>query len=673
LQKGLNTAESSALVLHPESFTPDDGVFGKKIQLASQTIYIKEFEGQISLSGNGVGITYKTQSLTYDWYIPDERPSWMQKANMSVVRSKPKLVIYDKNGEISTNAIKQWRGKGEQIWHDWKEQMPKGLIELRMELNGVKEEDRFFNIGHLQIEVKDSSLLNAEVYITNNDFRFQLNESELVSVSLITNNHFLLTCLDSNKQPKAIKASLRRNGQDKGVLFELTPPFSGIEIIDNTGCLVKHRPMLQGDLYGYRILSDGNPLLVKFYNTNRRDITLIDHVIDGPKPLIYFGDKIDQLFSLCDPLDGDVKVQIDICRDGQNQSTLLKSYSIERYAQSLECTFDDQGSPLVKLVNLIPSNENIKQVYAVPLECESQSIFLKELERMDEGFRFVDEPLAFKYIVFGDGVKGGSIKPAFFQIAYPQNIEMPDDRKTRLEIYGKSLLDGDPESDSWKQVLSYYQICIANDLPFATFEIIRACTLSSCLAARLFLFLVCYSSSEYFATAECPKLEEDLGFCFHWVAASDWNEAITWLECDTRVFSLVSQEIANVYSTQHPVEHFQQIRQFVLQDSKPTIDANIALNQKFNSVRATLGEKVLRGIPNQYPKLPEIYNQILAPIKAGSNVTLLLKCPMAVALSIAGKDLCLWDDDHIRRNVRYSQQLHPDWYGFAVCYFLSKI
>jgi len=46
-----------------------------------------------------------------------------------------------------------------------------------------------------------------------------------------------------------------------------------------------------------------------------------------------------------------------------------------------------------------------------------------------------------------------------------------------------------------------------------------------------------------------------------------------------------------------------------------------------------------------------------------------------VALSIAGKDEALWHEDNEfrRRNIRYAQQLNPEWYAEALNYCLTKI
>ena len=590
---------------------------------------------------------------------------------MPVVRSKPNLMIFDKQGELVYNAIKRWRSKGEQCWKAWNEPMPKGLIEICMELNGVQEEDCFFSIGTLQLEVRNSTLQHAELQITNNDFQLQLNESNLVSVTPVSDKAVRLTCTDASKQPKAIEASLRRAGQSRGIRFEMTPPFSGVELIDNNGCLVpESRKLLLGSLYGYRLLCNGKPLLIRLYNTKRKDIALAERITDGPMPFMHFADKIEQLFSLCDPLDGRAEVQVEVWRDDNRSASPMKSYCIQRYAQRLECSVDEEGQALVKSVD-----KEGQQLYAVPLECESSSISLIGLSSTEDGFRFMENPTVVKYIVFGESGKEGLIKPAFLHLAKQDCDVTPDDRMARIKQYCSLLLEGTPERDCWKQLLSYYQICIDNRLPFATFELLRACSFSSLLAARMFVFLVSYSTSEQFVTTECLQLEADLGFCFHWIAKQHWQEAMEWAGCEfgSRDFTLVWEAINGIYSAQHPAAHFSQIRRFAMQDQRPIVDNSISPTQKFYGVRSSLGEKVLSGIPRQCPPVSESYEKLI-PVACADNLALLIKSPLAVALSIAGKSDCLWcaEGEHIRRNVRYSQEIHPDWYGYAVCHFLSK-
>jgi hypothetical protein len=643
------------------------------VEVANEILYGREFKGQFNLLRDGAVLTYKTGCPSFDWYVPDEGPLWLQKANMPVVRSKPKLVAYDKNGESLPNATKRWRSKGEQCWKAWNEPIPKGLIEFCIEVNGVQEEDCFFNIGALQLEVRNSTLLEAELYISNNDFRLQLNAStsSLVSVANLSDKEVRLTCTDATKQPKSIGASLRLVGQSKGIRFEMAPPFSGVELIGNDECVIaEDHKLLLDHLYGYRLLCDGKPLFVRLYNTKCKDIVLSQRLSEALLPLTRFSDKIEQLFSLCDPLDGRAEVQVEVWRDDNKSVHPVRSYSIQRYAQQLECSVDDQGQALVKAGNI-----DGELLYAVLLECENANISLAGLVPTEEGYRFLDEPQASKYIVFGEGGKRGSIKPAFLNLVPPGSPIPPDDRMARLELYRLSLLEGGPESDCWKQLLAYYQICIDNHLPFATFELLRSCSFSSLLAARLFVFLVSYGTSEQFVTAECPQLEADLGFCFHWVAKQHWQEAMEWAGCEfgSRDFTLVWEAINGIYSAQHPIAHFSQIRRFAMQDQWPVIDTSVSPTQKFNNIRSSLGEKVLSGIPRQCPVVPEMQEKLL-PVTCADNLALLIKSPLAVALSITGKNNCLWcaEGEHIRRNVRYSQQLHPDWYGYAICHFLLK-
>jgi hypothetical protein len=97
--------------------------------------------------------------------------------------------------------------------------------------------------------------------------------------------------------------------------------------------------------------------------------------------------------------------------------------------------------------------------------------------------------------------------------------------------------------------------------------------------------------------------------------------------------------------------------------------------ENLNKLRSSLGEKVLKELPKICPRIPESYKYILPINEANSIIKILIKAPLAVALSIAGKDNTMWklEAENIRRNIKYSQELNPQWYSEAICYCLSKL
>lgn len=243
--------------------------------------------------------------------------------------------------------------------------------------------------------------------------------------------------------------------------------------------------------------------------------------------------------------------------------------------------------------------------------------------------------------------------------------------------FGEELLSSEYDKDIWQRFLSYYKICCNYDLSYATFDILRSVGYSSALATKAFVFLGRFDDNQLFVEQYCKKMEDDLGFSFHWANKEHWGQAMEWIGCysNLELMQHISSVLKFYFISHHPYNQFKRISDFVLQNTTPVMENGYFLNGKINDLRISLGEKVLSQLPQTCPKIPDLYKQVIPVYENSAKVKVLLKSPLAVALSIAGKDDSLWnkDNEYIRRNVKYSYQLSPDWYSEAINYSLSKI
>lgn len=672
LEKGTHTSQEDGLILFPETYHPDSPVNTQDLLIGNQTMKVVKFDGKIALSDLSQTFWFQTRSKKFEWQISDDRPIWMQKANFHVVSRKPDIHVFNEQGELINKFTKRWRQKGEHQWHSWNDPMLKGLIEMCIETDNVVETDEFFNIGSLQLDTVFGNLHQAEIGITGNDFIFRINESELISIEPAQYSRLRLLRKDTTRLPGAIVASLALRNQGRSLRFEIAPPFEGFELIDKDQCIVASGNTFMLDkLHGYRLISNQQNLVVNLYNSKRAEIILSERITEQAIPLMHFEDKIVQLFSLSDPLDGHAEVVLEICQEQNYYQRKVREYKICRYTQKVDCRWDENNNLIIQTT---PYSIDL---YAVPIDCSSEAILLYDLEQTDGGYVFRKQPEWEKCIVFGNSESGVKIKPAFVSIIKVDEQTSPADRLRRITGYRDRLLKSNPPDEPWQQLLGYYRICLNNNLPFATFDVLRASSFSSELVAKLFLFLLCYDESENFLEQAYKRLEDDLGFSFHWAAATHWNIAIDWVGCTQypALFNITCEGITRLFANQHPANQFAHLRNYLLQGVRPSSAKDISLNQRINELRATLGSKVLSGIPQDCPKIPDEYKDILPVTADNGKVKLLLKSPVSVALSIAGKDDNLWceDGEHIRRNVKYSYQLHPGWYAGALIYTLSKL
>jgi hypothetical protein len=672
MEKGSHINQDEGFILFPDDYqtSTTDGLYN--LQLYGVPFHWVPFQQTILLNRSSEKQLFKTNSKKIEWYFADQKPKWMERANGYVTRRNPKIVVYDENGESIKNCRYRWRQKPVTIWSDWSIPMPPGWAEIEIQAADLVEYEECFNIGLLEANVSSSSLHEAEVDLLNNVFSFRINESAVLGIDKLNDNRIRLTIKDTACLPTAIQASIKKHGQSKSLTYEIVPPFKGIEIIDNGQRIVANGSSFHlGALYGYRLLSNQSNLVVNFFNTGRPGIIISEHLSERFIPLRTFEDKIVQLFTLSDSMDSDAEIVMEIVEELGHSQKKVKSYTIKRYTQKID-SFFDENQELV--VNTGPVHVDL---YAIPLDCRNDQLELQDLANNGSQYFFRSSAGLDKFIVFSARENDVKVQPAFLSLDPKNESTSGEDRVKRIIKLKDELLAAGYSDDIWQRFLNYYHICLNNELPFSTFDILRAAGFSSLLAAKIFIFLTCFDESQTFAEVTYQKLENDLGFCFHWINKEHWYQAMEWLANDTdpclmmEFFTAVKCHFYNI----NPVQQFEKTANYVLQDTKPKIETGFHLNGRINLLRGSLGGKVLTELPRQSPRVPEIYKEIIPVGNDTAAIKVLLKSPLSVALSISGKDEGLWgqENENIRRNVKYSQQLDPKWYGEAINYALSKL
>ena len=672
LEKGCNTTQEEGFILFPIDFTQNVDSNSQRFTIHGKPFKWCSFTSTIVLSNQSAQHQFTANSKKIEWYITDEKPTWMQRANLPVVRRSPKVLVFDGNGNVIPNAELKWRQKPNSFWNNWGIPVSLGHVELQIQVNDIIESDDFFNIGALDIKIDSNSLHQADVELLNKPFLFQIHESPFLTIEKINANKFRLQLKSNACLPSAIQASLKSNNQSKGFRFEIRPPFKGVEIIDNDQRIVADCSSFNvANLYGYRLMSNTENLVVNIYNTKRKSIIFSESLREDFIPLRTFEDKIDQLYTLSDSMDSEAEIVMEICEQSSFNQIKLRGYSVKKYNQKIGCTLDSEN----KLVIHAPSANS--DLYAVPLDCTYEDLNLWDLENHDGNCRFRSIPKSNKFIVFCSKDTDAKVQPAFISLDPENRQTTPEDRLQRIMKLRDELLSASHEDDVWQRFLAYYKICLNNDLSYSTFDILRTIGFSSELAAKSFLFLSCYDITQSFAEESHKKVEQDLGFCFHWVNRQHWAEAMSWVGCYTtaELMPLVTSILKSYFDNLYPSIHFNQISNYVMKSLKPNIIGGYHLNGRVLNLRASLGSKVFSELPQKCPKVPEVYKDIIPVNGTNANVKILLKSPVAVALSISGKDESLWEkeSEYIRRNIKYSYQLNPEWYSEAINYCLTKL
>lgn len=667
LERGIHTSAPEGFILCPHEFNSEEFIEAEVVNIGDNSFQWIRFEDKITI-GNS---SFLTNSKKIDWIIGDHQPDWIKRANFTVVRNRPKVVVFDENGEPLQKVQLKWRLKNSTIWNDWAVPFITGILEIQIKYEDIIEYDTVYNIGTLELQITSSKLSSAEIKLISSNFIFTINEGRLINAQTTGPNKFELQLKNTNAIPTAISAGLKTNNQSSGLRFEMKPPFKGVEIIDNQGNILTDGTYLKlKSLRGLRLISNQNNLVVNIWNSARINMIISSALTDNFISVRTFEDTINQLFALSDAMDNNAEIVIEVAEKKISSQVKLKEYRLKRYDQQIESGFY-LGSHLS-----ISTKPISPDLYAVPLDCSNDQLQLRSLTNGNGQYAFPDQEILKKFVVFSDN-KDISIQPVFISLD-PANIATdPEDRRKRVMTLKNKLLKASAKDDDWKRLLSYYLICENNEIPYSTFDILRSISHSSLLLAKAFVYLTCWDPQQRFKENAYLNMERDLGISFHWVNKDHWNEAMEWIGCFENDLLLreVSQAILSHFESCQPSEHFTKLSAYITQQKLPELPLGYHLNSRINELRSSFGERVLRELPQRYPKIPNEFQQIIPVTDSNQPVEILLRSPLVAALSITGLSDSLWaeENEFKRRNIKYSQELDPEWYAEALNYSLNKL
>ncbi|MRX62591.1 hypothetical protein [Maribacter luteus] len=661
LIKGYGTPDKEAAILFPKEWKChlpylEVSMFGE--QLAWLT-----FEGEMEINLDADYRTYHSEVNSFDWTIESQRPYWMQKTNMPVVQKKPSIIIWDDNNrKLPKDKFKTWvkPHNSKETWQELKRlsYIPIGCVDLKIEYQGLITYDEFFNLGSLQVDYLNKSIDKAQLSIKNlNTFDFKLEETPILDIENHNNVFSLSVRTKFSKIPTGIKGSVGLRGQKK-LYFEMESPFEGMAIIDKNGTIIREEaPLSLANLYGLRILSSRTKeTLLKIKNSIKPDVKITVPLKETSQPLIALKDEIVRLFYLADAMDYRNKVYLEIA-EGKSYIT----YEISGFSHSLN--IDQQLEYKVCLNN----SEDDLDLYAVPLNCSEENIEIIPLVKDNNYYMIPKTCVTQQFIVISSKENGNQLMPRYVNTdEHYTGLE----KEERINSYHQELHHKNFESGIWKQVLSYFNICIQEDIPFSTFDQLRAISRSSQVASRAFFYLGVHQyERETFIHRSIPEMEKDLGFCFHWIKRLDWESALG--EINGLYPNSFQQTVCLIsdYLQENDLSELFQYMNGSLEDVKKIYNTDIS------DLRAQLGERVLNELPTLSPRITKDYN---IPIKQHKQVRLLIQSPIAVAESIADiqKQYPIWagDDflDTIRRNIQYSQYLKPEFYNKTMLHALKN-
>lgn len=662
LIKGYAASNKEAAVLFPKHWKCD--LPSSEVSLHKNNLSWMPFEGEIKIQSKDEDRTYLSGVNSFDWIIESKKPNWMLRSNMPVVQGVPRVLVFDDDGyDIQRKRFKVWIRKHKSV-DSWKDStklefIGAGCFDLRIEKDGLIAQDTFYNIGNLQARYSNQSIHSAQIEFRNLDnFECKLNESELIQIKENSNCYSLNVNTEHSKIPTIVKGTICYPGK-KELFFDLLSPFQGMAITDKDGQIINEDQLLSlANLYGMRILSTpNNETLIKIKNNLKTDVTITKEVKESTQPVISFKDEIVRLFYLADAMDYRNTVCLELSEGGNK-----KKYKISGFSHTLGV--EDQLLSRVRVFNFTDDLE----LFAIPVNCDVDEIEIIPLLKSNECYTIPSTEISNQFIIISLKKEGKQLMPRFVNTG---ELFQGTDKNERIDNYHKELSVANFKDDIWKQILIYFNICVQYDLPFSTFDQLRAISRSSEVSSRAFFFLgVNQSDPTEYVQKELPEMEKDLGFCFHWIAKLDWEKSIS--EITELVGFEYYNHIVELISSYMGDNDLQELFKFI---SGSTIESEPILQRSILDLRSQLGTRVLGELPYKTPKISNNYN---IRIEEHNKVRLLLQAPIAVAESINNiqKDFPIWAGGErrevIRRNIQYSQYLKPDFYNKTILHALNR-
>lgn len=649
-----------AAILYPNHYTGDEQF--QVLEFKNHLYNWLEFTGQTILHNNAKTLTYQTGVTAFDWTIELHKPEWMCNANMPVINGRLNVFIYDNMGKRirNRNINLSYRSKGsDSNWIEYNSRnvLAIGCYSIRIKYDDITIEDNVYNIGNLNVKYLECFLHKSKLVIENSgSLNVSLDETDLVSIETYDNTYHLNLDSQKRKIPSQIPGRLKL-GNQKSLRFAICNPFKGIGLLDQSGNILHEWTTLSiTNLAGYRIMCSVENSVVNFQNdlelekdphnaikiseSLTKTETHLSDLTDAIKPVLY----LDDLFNTKN------KVTVKI-ESGKNKFY----FKIGLFSQSI---YHTEETSLFGYFSLYKSKTDL-DLFALPLNCELNQIEAYPVYNDGENYHLPTINGVYSYVIVSENPwlakQQFQLRPTFRTTisAQNENVLSPLDR---IKNYHDALLANDYSSSAWQELLAYFKLCIQFDLPYSTFDQIRAIQRSRECAVKAFFYLALNSGQDNFADTISLEIERDLGFSFYWAGREEWQSCFDyWLD---RMGMGKINKLSGVMTGYFAAANLEALIPHLnkIDINKSTVD-----NSKLGSIRSCLGERTENELPKNIPFTNSEYK---IPIQNHPNINFLIKSAIAVAESMMGNDhpdMNLWgytsNNARIRRGVQYAHSL----------------
>lgn len=663
--RGTGCNQDEAFVLAPNGFSCEkpEKPF-EVLEMYEKDFKLYSFEGALKLYKKKNSYLFQTNVTSFDWYIQSNRPAWMSNTNQVVVNRAPKIFVFDSSNNRIQNSDIEIEVKARSHGFSWQplsqiSHFSTGCYEIRIKFDNIYAYDFIYNIGNLDCSLEKSLTTSKASFTNANSFEIRLDEGVEYDI-LIKEDQFEIQ-LDTayRKIPKKIWGRVKQ-GRQKSLRFALSTPFTGAALVAPNGERVEENTIVNIDnASGYRILANNNcDFTISFSNRLQPEIAISKQLNKEATPFMEFIEICKPLFFLGDLYDMNNEIKVTIISE-QNRK-LRFTFKLKQFTHTLYHA--PAKLPYFKLFN---SSDRLN-LSAIPLNCKVKDIKPYPVFYENDTYQVSSVENTFQWVIVSDVEVQQKLRPTYIETTDIDHKLVPSERILK---YHDKLLNESLEAECWQEFMTYFQLCKRFEIPFSTFDQIRAVQRSQECAIKAFFYLLINDDKGVFAIEDAIQLENELGFCFHWIHADLWSD---YFEKILQVISvdqsvLLASEIGSYFNASKCPKILNYI-------NNPQINVKPLSNAILQN--HGLGERVLNELPKNLPFCNSLY---AIPIEKHNRIEFLLKSAVAVAESMKGNDdpnRNLWGygvgNTKMRRYVQYAQTVQPELYEHVVIHVLKQ-
>ena len=505
--------------------------------------YYYEFFAKVLTLNNSVTdeeITLTNTITSYKAEFSGVYLPWIEKSNYKLISKFPLIRVYDKDKNSVTNSKIQYRIRNNstnKIWHNLSSScvLPVGLVDIKVEFpDGKQQIETFYAVSDLKFESNNSNVFSTEIICTCSPLlRPEIEQAEHLDIKKLNLNTWKLS-KEKNSNICPVTCAFRIYKENTPTLKISIPiPFDGTSITDVEGNILPNDKIISlSNLAHYIVVCHGTgkrQVDVSYYTERDRIVSQQKHLksnlISGLVSLSDYYDLIQRMFNLYGTNTFD-----------RSSSVLLnfsgKRINIRRFI--LETSILDGN--IIIFDNTGNSANNFcyqGDLYAIPVDeiCSSEEFNPIKLERKRQDENIFNFPSDFNYkdvIVFsGPEVKRRVIPKYYNREAedFSKDYRSSHSRNITNEWFKQLENENVVFGEHWKKLCRSYELCSQYNLPFTTFNGLKAIARSPKLLTK-FILAIWMQQLQDVLYQDIERFEQEMAISLHWISINVWQECI---------------------------------------------------------------------------------------------------------------------------------------------------